>query len=881
MDQEIQKLNRALNAFPRITQALRCATQETEFLEQVCGVLVYNCGYVMAWIGFAEDDEAKTVRPVAHAGFEDGRLQSCVSSISIPLVDKGRPFGAISVSSEEPDAFSPDEVKLLTELADYLAYGIHTLRLRRAHELAEEALKEREQQLLGLLNAIPTMAWTSHPVGGFDFLNEQAYQYTGLTVEHFREELGFIRPVHPADVETVLQERKNALREGRQFEFECRIRRASDGSYRWHLVRGIPVRREGGEILRWLGTCTDIDDLKQAQDRAAEQETLFRTLFATVPLSAALIDLESQRFIRFNDAAARNLGYSREEFAKLTVADIEAVLSREEIRKITDEHNLLGESAVLESKHRTKDGRLRDVVIYYHLLTLGGRRVINCVWQDVTEEKAAEAALVASERRANERETWFRTLFNSLPMSAILFDPFTRKFLQFNDAAARNLGYTREEFAQLKLDDIDAGFSPEMLAQHIEERLREHSLKVFEVKHRTKSGEIQDVMVHGDVLAINGQPVFSSVWYDVTGEKAAEAALVASERRANERETWFRSLFNSLPISAVLIDPLSLRFLQFNNAAAKNLGYTREEFARLKLSDIDVGLSMNEMTAMAAEHLRAPTLRVIETKHRTKDGAIREVLVHTEILTINGQPVSIGVWYDVTEKKAAEAALIRSEKLASAGRLAATVAHEINNPLAAVTNCVYLVRSDPKLPPDLKEHLEIAERELGRVAHIAKRTLGFYRERAKPVPLEVRSLIEEVVEIYHPQFERRNIRLKVEQKSGPRAIVAIAGEIRQVISNLLSNAIDAARGGGTVTIRTSQVSLSDGCYVRITIADTGSGISALHLHRIFEPFFTTKKEVGTGLGLWVSREIIRKHKGRIRVRSIEGKGAVFSVFLPA
>jgi len=234
----------------------------------------------------------------------------------------------------------------------------------------------------------------------------------------------------------------------------------------------------------------------------------------------------------------------------------------------------------------------------------------------------------------------------------------------------------------------------------------------------------------------------------------------------------------------------------------------------------------------------------------------------------------------LAEHKRLQETLIRTEKLVSVGRMATTVAHEINNPLAAVVNCIYLAASNPKLPPEVKEYLETADRELKRISNVTKRTLGFYRENTKPCAVDIPSLVDEVVELYLSKFRSKDIRLSIERGGCGGQVIAVAGEIRQVISNLLVNAVDASDSNGTVKIRTSRVFLKGSYYTRVTVADTGAGIPAAIRNHIFEPFFTTKDSLGTGLGLWVSKQIIEKHKGRIRVCSVQGKGTAFSIFLP-
>ncbi len=241
---------------------------------------------------------------------------------------------------------------------------------------------------------------------------------------------------------------------------------------------------------------------------------------------------------------------------------------------------------------------------------------------------------------------------------------------------------------------------------------------------------------------------------------------------------------------------------------------------------------------------------------------------------------------DIRESKKIERALRTTEKLAAAGRLAATVAHEINNPLEAVTNLVFLAKREATDGSKVNEYLGMAERELDRVAHIARQTLGFYRDSSAATRFGIVKTIDDLLFLYEKRLESRNIRVIRQYKDRDAEITGFAGEIRQVFSNLLSNAIDAMPSGGTLVVRVSQSrdwsnSLQPG--VRATILDTGSGIPSHARNSLFEPFFTTKTDVGTGLGLWITKNIIEKHHGSIRFITSNGQrkhGTAFSVFLP-
>jgi PAS domain S-box-containing protein len=242
---------------------------------------------------------------------------------------------------------------------------------------------------------------------------------------------------------------------------------------------------------------------------------------------------------------------------------------------------------------------------------------------------------------------------------------------------------------------------------------------------------------------------------------------------------------------------------------------------------------------------------------------------------------------DVSERKRSEDALRRTEKLAATGRLAASIAHEINNPLEAITNLLYLLRRFCQLDASALNYVTIAEREVHRMSEITQQTLRFYRQSTLPARATMEELLDSVLDMYSARLGTLGI--TPDRRYDPSLdVYCFAGEVRQVISNLVSNAMDATASGGRLMVRARRSQdwvhpQRDG--VRITIADTGSGMTGAVRDRLFEAFFTTKGATGTGLGLWVSHEIILKHHGIIHLRSrapADGKsgGTVFQIFFP-
>ena len=244
----------------------------------------------------------------------------------------------------------------------------------------------------------------------------------------------------------------------------------------------------------------------------------------------------------------------------------------------------------------------------------------------------------------------------------------------------------------------------------------------------------------------------------------------------------------------------------------------------------------------------------------------------------------IAVSRDISELKYAQMAVMQAEKLAATGRLAATIAHEINNPLEAVTNFIYLAKTSEGVPEDVFRYLEIADQELARVAQIAQQTLGFYRDNSKQRWASVADLIGDVMIIYQSKLRYKRLEAEITADRSLK-IFTKQGEFKQALANLLANAIDASTEGGKLWLRAQTTKnwiagSQDG--VRITLADNGSGMTPEVMRQIYVPFFTTKADVGTGIGLWMTKSLVEKQGGYMRCRSRQGKhaGTVMSFFLP-
>lgn len=361
------------------------------------------------------------------------------------------------------------------------------------------------------------------------------------------------------------------------------------------------------------------------------------------------------------------------------------------------------------------------------------------------------------------------------------------------------------------------------------------------------------------------------------------AARDITERRNAEQQLRLSAAALNAAANSILVTDKDGTILSVNPAFTQLTGYTAEEACGATPSLLTSGADSSQLYQDLCESVLSGSTWHGELLNRRKDGSL--YLQETTIAPVRSEDGTIshfvGILSDITDRKRAQEALLKNEKLVSLGRMAATIAHEINNPLSAAMNAIYLAASDPASSQLVRDTLGIAERELKRVAHMTKQTLGFYKELGQPVAVQLSELLDSVLELYETRV--RNKSIHVERGYGCAvAVQAIEGDLSQVISNLVANSIDALPQNGTLHVRVAGPfpALGRPPMVRLTIADNGTGICPDNLKQIFEPFFTTKQDVGIGLGLWISSELVKKNDGLIRVRSQVGKGTVFTVWLP-
>ncbi len=567
---ELTRTNRALRVLSAGNRTLLHATDEMTLCQQMCRAIVESGGYNMAWVGYAQEDEGKSVQPVASFGAPKDFLEALriswantergqgptgtairqgtpvgvqnmltdpsvqpwralalryhyASVLALPLRENNAVIGVLAIHANEPDAFGEEEKALLDKSAADLSYGIATQRARVRETHLEASLKTAEDRFraaaeanLDALAVLKSVRDGAGSIVDFEFaaVNASAEKMLGRArYKIIGQKLCELLPTNRTG--GFFDKYAQVVSTGEPLEEEFHID-TPETKAKW--LRQQVVKVGDGVAI----SSRDITAWKQVGDQLRESEFRYRQLFEANPHPMWVYDLATLRFLMVNDAAVKHYGYSRDEFQAMTIADI---------RPPTHVPRLLENVAQVENgktdeagiwQHCKKDGTLIDVEITSHVFYFGEKRAEMVLAHDVTAQRRAEA-----ERR--KADTKFKAIFEQAPVGVVIIDLETGMPTEFNDVAHNQLNYSRDEFARLRISDYEALESVEQIKAHMREILRKRG-DDFETRHRTKSGELRNVHVMMRVLESGDQRSLYSIYQDITEQKKGAIALEKSNR---------------------------------------------------------------------------------------------------------------------------------------------------------------------------------------------------------------------------------------------------------------------------------------------------------------------------------------------------------------
>lgn len=680
--------------------------------------------------------------------------------------------------------------------------------------------------------------------------------------------------IHPEDVGRVWDGFQAAMDPHHPSPYAAEYRlMLPDGSLRWVEAHGNGhMEGEGDErrIAYLVGTVEDITEAKSASEALRRSQEQLTLVLEASDLGTWNGDLLTGR-LEWSNRCLALFGLPPEQ-TSLTYKQFLQLVHPEDRERIHE--------AVRAAIETRQDYRVELRTIWpdgsVHWIYSAGQAYYDAQGQpvrmsgaalDMTERKVAEAAIRASEER-------YRLLIEQT-VDGIFVADAQGNYLDVNPAGAALLGYTQEEIRRLKITDVITPVEAKRIAPEVA-KFADGAIVRSEWRFLRKDGTLFDGEVIGRQLP-DGR--LQAVVRDITEQKMAENALRTSEQRLR------------LSQQAAKIGSFRWNIETDTNEWSPELeaiyGLAPGEFARTRRAWEQLIHPDDRAAAIRAMEHAFASSEPVEAEWRViwPDGSVHWILGRFQLFRdADGKPLSlVGANLDTTERKQTEENLRKAERLASAGRMAGIVAHEINNPLDTVVNCLALLKNSA-LATSQREYLDIATEELQRVVRIARHTLGSYRVGEKPHSFDCSQLANDVISAFVPVAKGRGVDLQ--SRIQPAQMVeGFSGEIRQLLNNLIINAMDA--GGTKVRVRIAAShdhKRPERRGVRLSVIDDGKGISEKVAPNIFDLFFTTKGEKGTGLGLWVCRGIVHKHEGSIKFRTSTKANAsfsIFSVFLPS
>ena len=783
---------------------------------------------------------------------------------STPLVStSGKVLGMISTHFGHPHSPTERELRLMDLLARHAADYIE-------HKQAEVALHESEERFRAIVETTPECVKLVAPDGTLLQMNSAGLEMIGADSAE--------TVVGKSVYDVIAPEDRDRFR-----KFNGNICRGEKGSLDFDIigVKGVrrhmathaaPLRNPDGSVVH-LAVSRDITQRKLAEQALRQSEQKLRVVTDAAPIMIWMSGTDKLCFY-FNKSWLDFVGRTLEQemgngWAENVHPDdfdrcLQIYVTSFEARQPFE----------MEYRLRHHSGQYRWILD--HGVPRFGPEgtfegyVGGCL--DIHDQKEAREKLRTMSETLRTSEERFRALVTTSSYVVYRMSPDWKQMWQLEGRGfISDTQHAIKNWIDVYIHPDD---QPKVLAAI---RTAIETKKVFELEHRVRrvDGTLGWTASRAVPLLDNKGNIVE--WFgaatDVTARKEAEEA----QRRL--------AVIVKSSDDAIISKDLTGIVTSWNPAAEKLFGYSAQEMiGRSITAIIPTELQHDEQNILATIG-RGEIIDHFDTVRLTKSGERIHVSVTVSPIRDEAGDVvgAAKIARDITRQKQAEQALRTTERLAAVGRLAATVAHEINNPLAAVTNLVYLSRQQA-VGREIREFLTSAEEELRRIAHLTKQTLGFYRESKTPIATTLGLVVESTISVFAPRTRNKGVAIRLEIKQDPE-IYAGPSELRQLVGNLLSNSIDAVKSGGRIRIRVSAVSKS-GLFsrgVRLTIADSGSGIPEEVRAQIFEPFFTTKKDVGTGLGLWICRGIVERYSGSIRIWSstVPGRsGTIVSVVLP-
>lgn len=480
-----------------------------------------------------------------------------------------------------------------------------------------------------------------------------------------------------------------------------------------------------------------------------------------------------------------------------------------------------------------------------------------------------------------ESEHRFQTIVENAAEGIYITDPAAKTIIDANPAFAAMMGYAMDELRGLSVYDlvVDA-------KEHVDQRMHELHVSgkpiAFERKYRMRDGRVLDVEVSVSSINLDGKEALVTMVHDVTARKQAEAALQSSERR-------FRTLFANVPLPAWVFDLETSKFLEVNDAAIALYGYTKDEFLSMHVSDLRVKEDISQLRA-AMEIIQTRQFDSTEVQHRKKNGSFIDVFISWHEMSYNGKPSVLVVAQDITETKQSEKELERAKQVAETASKAKTdflanMSHEIRTPMNGILGTIGLLLQTP-LTEEQREYIETIRVSGDALLNILNDILDFSKIETGKAEIEehvcrLSSVLEETLELFVMQAEEKGVDLNYWIESGvPISILTDVVRIRQILSNLVSNAIKFT-GEGEINITVSRQSETEkNIELLFAVHDTGIGIPKERINRLFKPFSqvdtsTTRRFGGTGLGLAISAGSVELLGGKIWVESSIGLGSTF------